>query len=96
VTSVARQGKLVHGLAAASRRLGSRTQPEAEARKTRLEGDALALSFRCAPVTKRPFTVSGSKMSRHFAWQSSPLFEIALVRLDHVASLIVNVNHSIM
>ena len=34
----------------------------------------------------------------HFAWLRSWLFEIALVlvRFDHVASIIVNANHSIM
>jgi len=33
-----------------------------------------------------------------FRWQRSPFFEIALVlvRLDHVASIIVNANHSMM
>ncbi len=32
------------------------------------------------------------------AWQNSPLFEIAsvLVRVDHIASFIVNPDHSIM
>src|SRR4029453_3636201 len=32
------------------------------------------------------------------AWQNSPLFELArlLVRLDHVASFIVNANHSVV
>jgi hypothetical protein len=48
-------------------------------------GANVRFHFACASVRKTPFTRTASKMSRHFARQSSSIFEIALVlvRFDH-------------
>ena len=47
---------------------------------------------------KRPATFTSPVVSFVPCGETSPLFELArvLVRLDHVASFIVNANHSIM
>jgi hypothetical protein len=57
-------------------------------------GATVRFHFACAGGAQTPFTRSALKMSRLY----SPLPEIAdvLVRFDHVASLIVNTNNSVM
>ena len=60
------------------------------------EVDAL-FHFACAMVEQAAFTPSASRKSRLFVQKTSPILEVALVfvRCDHVASGIVNANHSI-
>jgi hypothetical protein len=75
----------------------SRTRPQGEARKTRLGEAALAFHFAEPPVS-RQLLLKARQTGQDFSCKTSPFFEIALVlvRLDHVASGIVNANHSIM